>query len=74
MTNQTAAAIEEQHDEGHSVAAWVGVAIMLVGFTIGTFGLWFDSMATIIVGIVAIVIGAIAWPALKALGFGPKKH
>ena len=46
----------------------------LVGFTVGTLGIWFDQNIVTWVGVAAIVVGAIAWPVLARLGFGPKAH
>lgn len=75
MTDQASSIAAEHHeDEGHSVAGWTGVIIALVGVTLGAFGLWFESLAIVWIGVALLVIGAIAWPVLKKLGFGPKEH
>ena len=59
---------------GHSPAAWTAVVIMLVGFTVGTLGIWFDQAILTWVGVAAVAVGAVAWPVLARLGFGPKAH
>ncbi|MGO1544901.1 MAG: HGxxPAAW family protein [Gulosibacter sp.] len=61
-------------DEGNSVAGWIGVTIMILGFTVGTVGLFLASDIVTYIGVGAVVVGALAWPILKALGLGPKGH
>lgn len=73
MSNQPAA-VEHHEDEGHSVAGWVGVTVMLLGFALGTLGLFIDQMIIVWVGVALIPVGAILWPLLKAFGLGPKAH
>ncbi|WP_146079131.1 HGxxPAAW family protein [Pseudoclavibacter sp. RFBA6] len=69
------APLQEPHEShGHSVAAWTGVLIMLAGFTVGTLGIWFDQAILTWVGVAAVAVGAVAWPVLARLGFGPKAH
>ncbi|KAB1657833.1 hypothetical protein F8O01_07765 [Pseudoclavibacter chungangensis] len=68
----TTAAQEHHEDEGHSVAAWTSVVVMLVGVTLGTFGIWFANEVLVWVGVGLLVVGAILWPVLRAAGFGPK--
>ena len=62
--------------EGHSVAGWTGVTIIIVGAIVVLIGLWVHSLEhTWIVawiGAALIVLGVIAWPVLDRLGFGPK--
>ncbi len=55
---------------GHSPAAWVAVLVMLVGFTIGTFGFWFVSMWMIWLAVVLVVLGPIAGWILAKAGWG----
>ena len=71
MSNQNAV-VEHHEDEGHSIAGWTGVTVMLLGFFLGTLGLFIDMMVLVWVGVGLVVVGAILWPVLKAFGFGPK--
>lgn len=75
------AAVEQLHeDEGHSVAGWTSVAVMLVGVLVATIGMWIDqgpdvwSSVWVWIGIGLLVVGAILWPVLRAAGLGPKAH
>lgn len=61
-------------DEGNSVAGWIGVTIMILGFIVGTVGLFIVNDVVTYVGVGMVVVGAIAWPILKAAGLGPKGH
>ena len=68
---------DESIDPGHgnSVAAWSAVIIILVAFTIGTFGFWFDAegygtqwlvWASLGLAIVGFIVGAV----LRQVGYG----
>lgn len=49
-------------DHGHSVAAWTGVAICMIGALIVAFGVWFgNDMLSIIGGIVFLAGGIVGW-------------
>lgn len=76
MTNQQANAAEVEHheDEGHSIAGWVSVFVMVVGFAIGTIFFYLANTLMVWVGVGVIVVGAILWPILKFAGLGPKSH
>lgn len=73
MSNQQAV-VEHHEDEGHSVAGWVGVIVILIGFTLGAIGLFIDNAVLTWVGVGLVPAGAIIWPVLKAFGLGPKEH
>ncbi len=59
-------------DPGHgsSPAAWIAVAIMLVGVFIGTLALFLDVIPLVYFGAVLIPIGLIVGWILKVAGFG----
>lgn len=61
-------------DEGNSVAGWIGVTAIVLGFVVGTVGLFIASDVVTYIGVGLIVVGAIGWPILKAIGLGPKGH
>lgn len=59
-------------DEGHSIAAWIGVALILIGIATVAACLFFDVWVGVWVGAGITVLGIILWPILKAAGLGPK--
>lgn len=59
-------------DEGNSALGWVCVTAIILGFAIGTLGLFFAHDITVYVGAGIAVLAALAWPILKAAGLGPK--
>lgn len=59
---------EDSH--GHSVAAWVGVAIMLVGTFLACWGVVYQPDVLLWVGLVISLIGALAWYLLDRAGMG----
>lgn len=64
---------EDSH--GHSVAAWVGVGIMLLASVIGSWGVVFSPDWLLYVGLVLGVVGALAWYLLDRFGMGdPHQH
>lgn len=71
MSNQQAAAVHEV-DEGHSVAGWIGVSLIMLGFLLGAVGMFIEVMVLVYIGLACIPAGAIIWPILKMAGFGPK--
>ncbi|MDO5053185.1 MAG: HGxxPAAW family protein [Pseudoclavibacter sp.] len=74
MTQQAVEkAVEEHHeDEGHSIAGWTSVTVMLVGVLLGALAMWFESQTMLWVGVGLLVVGAVLWPVLKLAGLGPK--
>jgi hypothetical protein len=64
----------EEHDsEGHSVAAWTAVGIILAGSLVMSLAVIFPSMLWFIVGAVVVVLGAITGKVLAMAGYGGKK-
>lgn len=55
---------------GHSLAAWVAVAVMLVGFAVMSFAVVGTSVAWFVGGVVVTVFGAVLGKVLSAMGFG----
>lgn len=67
--------------EGHSPAAWSGVAIMLVGIAASTLGLFIGMWWLFFTGIGVMVFGILAGVVMSKLGYGangpkytPKSH
>lgn len=74
MANQQVATVEQHvEEEGHSVAGWTGVVLILLGLTVGAVAMYFNQAVIVYIGIALVVVGVIAWLVLQALGFGPKK-
>lgn len=66
---------QEHHDnEGKSVASWTAVGILLAAAVFIGLGVMFDVPVLWIIGVVLVVIGAIAGKALTAAGFGSPPH
>lgn len=63
---------EDHESHGHSVAAWAGTIIMLVGSAVASLGVAQASVAVSVIGGVIFLIGAIAWPVLNRMGYGDK--
>jgi site-specific recombinase len=55
---------------GDSPAAWISVAIMLIGFAVGTVAFFLAIVPIVFVGVAIIVVGFILWPLLAKLGYG----
>jgi len=66
--------LNEEPGEGHSVAAWTSVVVMLVALTGGTVAFWFGLAWLVWAFAGLLVIGAVLWPALTAAGLGAKAH
>ncbi len=64
----------EEHDsEGHSVAAWTAVGIILLGSLVMSLAVVFPSALWFVVGAVVVVLGAITGKVLAMAGYGGKK-
>lgn len=62
---------EEQHDNhGNSIAAWVGVGIMVVAFAIMAFAVAVPNVPLFIGGAVLVVVGLIVGKVLSSMGYG----
>jgi len=67
--------MEEQHeDHGHSVAAWTGVGIILLGTAIASIGVVIPSLLLAIVGGAVIVVGVAAGKTMSMAGYGSSGH
>lgn len=55
---------------GHTIAAWVAVAIILLGFTVGAVAFFIPSVTVFWIGVALIGVGPLAGMALKKLGYG----
>jgi len=60
----------EETGHGHSLAAWTGVAILLVAATLISFGVFFGWDWAGWTGLVLSVVGIAAWYGLSAAGYG----
>lgn len=60
----------QDDNHGHSKAAWIGVAIMLVGTAIGCWGVFWGPSMLLYIGIGVAVVGALAWYGLDRAGMG----
>lgn len=61
----------ESHDaEGNSPAAWTGVIIMLVAFTIGTIAFWFDMPTIVWASVGLLALGPVVGVILARRGYG----
>jgi hypothetical protein len=63
---------EIHEDHGHSVAAWAGVGIILVGSAVAAWGVAIASTLVFVIGIVICVAGAVAGKVLSLAGYGAK--
>ncbi|MDN8969188.1 HGxxPAAW family protein, partial [Staphylococcus aureus] len=54
-------------DEGTSVAGWTGFTLIVLGFIIGTVGLFLAVDVVVWVGVAVVAVGAIAWMILGAM-------
>jgi multisubunit Na+/H+ antiporter MnhG subunit len=61
---------EIHEDHGHSVAAWTGVGIILVGSAVAALGVAVAHTAIFVIGIVICVVGAVAGKVLSLAGYG----
>lgn len=56
--------------EGHSVAAWVTVAIVTLAFALGSLAVGIANMPLLAGSVVLLVVGAAAGKVLARMGFG----
>lgn len=60
----------EDPGHGSSPAAWIAVAIMLVGVAIGTLFLFLNVLPMVYVGAILLPVGLLVGWVLKKAGFG----
>lgn len=58
--------------EGHSVAAWLTVIIISIAATVVAAGMMAQSMPTIVIGIILIVVGLVVGRLMGMAGYGSK--
>jgi hypothetical protein len=63
---------EIHEDLGHSVAAWTGVGIILVGSAVAALAVIVTSHVLFWVGIAICILGAVAGKVLSLAGYGAK--
>lgn len=63
---------EIHEDHGHSVAAWTGVGIILLGSAVASWAVVASSAVLFWVGIAICLIGAVAGKVLSLAGYGGK--
>ena len=63
---------EIHEDHGHSVAAWTGVGIILVGSALASWAVVATSQVLFWIGIAICLIGAVAGKVLSLAGYGAK--
>lgn len=64
--------IVDEHGHGHSVAAWAGVGVCLVGFLILSLAVVFPSLTWGIIGGVVILASLVVAGGLAKAGYGVK--
>ena len=69
---RTLAEHEIHEDHGHSVAAWTGVGIILVGSALASLAVAVTSHLLFWVGIAICILGAVAGKVLSLAGYGAK--
>lgn len=62
-----------EHGHGHSVAAWTGVGILLVGSLVMSVAVVLTSLWLFIAGSVVCVLGVVAGKVLALAGYGQRK-
>lgn len=73
QTSQHGQAIAEP-GHGHSVAAWSGVAIILLGALISCIAIVNYWWVVFGIGLVVALVGAVVWKVLLSAGYGEKPH
>ncbi len=60
---------------GNTPAAWTGVLIILLGFTVGGVGLVIDNMLAFWIGVAMVPAGVIVGSIMSKVGMGaPARH
>jgi hypothetical protein len=63
---------EESH--GHSIAAWAGVGIILVGAALASWAVWDRSVPLFVIGLAICVVGVVVGKLLGMAGYGAVKQ
>ncbi|HEV7196006.1 MAG TPA: HGxxPAAW family protein [Pedococcus sp.] len=63
---------EIDEDHGHSVAAWTGVLVILVGSALASLAVVITNVPLFVVGIVVCILGVVAGKLLSMAGYGTK--
>jgi len=66
--------VEDEIGHGHSVAAWSGVGILILGSVFIATGQFFTIMWCTWLGVALCVVGVIAWVVLDRIGYGEDQH
>lgn len=67
--------MEEQHeDHGHSVAAWTGVGVILLGVAVASAAMLIPNVPLFIVGMVICAVGLVVGKVLSMAGYGAAPH
>lgn len=64
--------IQEEHaeDHGHSLAAWTGVGVVMLGSLVMSLAVVFPSVLFFVVGAVVVVLGGVAGKVMSMAGYG----
>lgn len=55
---------------GNTVAAWAGVSIMMIGFTLGSIGVLVTTASLFWTGVIVFLVGPVVGLVLQKMGFG----
>lgn len=55
---------------GNSLAAWVGVVVMLIATVVGCWGVFAGPIELLYVGLGGFLVGALLWYGLERAGYG----
>jgi hypothetical protein len=63
----------DPYGEGHSVAGWTAVTVVMIGALLMSIAvaIGFEATWLFIVGVVVVILGPIVGKVLGAMGFGP---
>ncbi len=65
----------EHDNHGHTPAAWTAVAIILLGFALGSWSMWVMSWPLFWVSVAIVILGAVVGKVMQMMGFGaPARH
>ncbi|WP_103500296.1 MULTISPECIES: HGxxPAAW family protein [Streptomyces] len=61
------------HDHGNTPAAWTGVTIALIGFTIGGAFMTMAQPLGVLAGLVVVALGGVVGAAMRSMGMGKQE-